>query len=145
MTTSSTAKQRLTYDCRKCPAYCCSIYERVEVKRRDLQRLARHFGVSLEVAEQRYTKLYQKERVLRRRIDPLLGGRACMFLDPETRGCTIYHARPEVCRDYPGRTRCSYYDLLQFERRTQDEPDVIPLVQITFQVKKRPGGDGDGR
>lgn len=138
MTTTLKAKLRVSYDCSKCPAYCCSIYERVEVKQRDLQRLARHFGVSVEVAAQRYTKLYGKERILRRQVDPLLG-RVCRFLDLATRGCTIYEARPEVCRDYPGRPRCSYYDVLQFERETQDEPDVIPLVQITFRSKKPEG------
>jgi uncharacterized protein len=135
MTTTSKAKPRLHYDCSKCPAFCCSIYERVEVKKRDLQRLARHFGVSVEVAEQRYTKRYGKERILRRQSDPLLG-RVCRFLDLETRGCTIYEGRPDVCRDYPGQPRCGYYDVLQFERKTQDDPDVIPLVQLTFRSKR---------
>src|SRR5256885_8235859 len=33
------------YNCSKCPAYCCSIYERVQVTKRDIRRLANHFGV----------------------------------------------------------------------------------------------------
>jgi uncharacterized protein len=140
MTTTLKAKPRVTYDCTKCPAFCCSIYERVEVKPRDLQRLARYFGVSVEVAEQRYTKRYENERILRRQADPLLG-RVCRFLNLETRGCGIYEARPDVCREYPGRPRCSYYDVLQFERETQGDPDVIPLVQITFRSKRSPGSD----
>lgn len=57
MTTTLKAKRRVSYDCSKCPAYCCSIYERVEVKRRDLLRLARHFGVTADVAARRYTGL----------------------------------------------------------------------------------------
>jgi len=136
MSTNDKATPRAAYDCTKCPAYCCSIYERVEVKKRDIQRLARHFGLTIPAAERRFTKLYGKERILRRQADPLLG-RACRFLNLETRGCTIYEARPQVCRDYPGRPRCGYYDVLQFERETQSEgDDVLPLVQITFRSQR---------
>src|SRR2546426_8992020 len=96
------AKQPSTvsyYNCSRCPAYCCSIYERVQVTRRDIKRLARHFGTSFERASQRYTKLFQGERILRRKADPIFG-QACKFLDPETRRCTIYEARPQVCREF---------------------------------------------
>ena len=127
---------RVHYDCSKCPAFCCSIYERVQVTRRDLNRLAKYFGVTVEAAERRYTKMHSGERVLRRKNDPLFG-KACQFLNPETRGCTIYHGRPQVCREYPDRTRCAYYDLLQFERRQQDDEDVLPLVQITFREVRK--------
>ena len=37
---------RVYFDCSKCPAYCCSVYERVQVSKRDLNRLARHFGLT---------------------------------------------------------------------------------------------------
>lgn len=124
---------RLTYDCVKCPAYCCAIYDRVQVTPRDVNRLAKHFGITPEQALQRFTKLYNgKERVLRRKADPIFG-QACEFLNKETRQCTIYHARPSVCREFPVTTRCAYYDLLRFERRQQDDPDVLPLVKITFK------------
>ncbi|HYY41913.1 MAG TPA: YkgJ family cysteine cluster protein, partial [Pyrinomonadaceae bacterium] len=73
------------------------------------------------------------ERVLRRKADPIFG-KACKFLDPQTRGCTIYHARPAVCREYPARSHCAYYDLIQFERRQQADESVVPLVQITFRT-----------
>jgi Fe-S-cluster containining protein len=130
---------RVYFNCSKCPAYCCSIYERVQVTKRDLNRLARHFGVSVDAAQHRYTKIDKStgERVLRRKKDVIFE-EACRFLDPETRGCTIYHARPTVCREYPARSRCTYYDLLQFERGQQDDPGVVPLVQITFrEVEKK--------
>jgi uncharacterized protein len=126
-------KPPLTYDCGKCPAYCCSIYDRVQVTPRDIHRLARHFGITTEQATQRYTKMYDgKERVLRRKYDPIFG-QACGFLNKETRQCTIYHARPGVCREFPVTTRCAYYDLLRFERRQQDDVNVLPLVKITFR------------
>src|SRR5918911_1930493 len=89
---------RTYFDCSKCPAYCCAIYERVQVTKRDVNRLAKHFGVTYEAAEKRYTKIDRSsgERVLRRKQD-IIFDEACMFLDQEKRGCTIYHARPAVC------------------------------------------------
>jgi uncharacterized protein len=120
------------YNCAKCPAYCCSIYERVQVTARDLKRLAKHFAVDLETAARRFTTRYEGERVLRRKADPIFG-KACKFLNPITRQCTIYHARPLVCREFPARTRCAYYDLLTFERSQQGDETVLPLVQITFR------------
>jgi Fe-S-cluster containining protein len=135
---------RVYFDCSKCPAYCCSIYERVAVTKRDINRLAKHFGVSVETATRRYTKMHSGERVLRRKKDVLFE-ETCQFLNEETRGCGIYHARPAVCREYPARSRCSYYDLLKFERIQQDDPNVLPLVQITFRtVKKKVVSDGNG-
>ena len=120
------------FDCAKCPAYCCSVYGRVKVNNRDLKRLARHFKVSEQSAQQRFTKLYDAERVLRQKQDPVFG-EGCTFLNPTTRQCTIYGARPEVCRDFPATKRCAYYDLLQFEREQQGDDTVVPLVQITFR------------
>ncbi len=134
---------RVYFDCSKCPAFCCAIYERVEVTKRDLNRLAKFFSVSIETARRRYTKLHEGERVLRRTKDTIFD-EACMFLDHETRACTIYHGRPKVCREYPARSRCSYYDVLQFERKQQGDPNVIPLVQITFrEVMKKEVTDGN--
>lgn len=124
------------YDCSKCPAYCCSVYGRVQVNKRDLKQLAKHFRVDEQTARQRFTKRYEDERVLRQKKDPIFG-EACTFLNPSTRQCTIYAARPQVCRDFPGTKRCAYYDLLQFERELQGDDTVVPLVQITFR-----NGDG---
>ena len=128
---SSTYKA-LKYDCEKCIAYCCSIYDRVQVTPRDIRKLAAHFRVAPEVATQRFTKVFGKERILRRSADRLFG-QACMFLNQDTRKCTIYNARPLVCREFPTTSRCAYYDLIEFEREQQNDPDVIPLVKITFK------------
>jgi Fe-S-cluster containining protein len=137
---------RVYFDCSKCPAFCCSIYDRVQVTKRDLNRLAKYFKVSAEVAQKRYTKIDREsgERVLRRVKDAIFE-RTCMFLNQETRGCTIYHARPAVCREYPDRTRCVYYDILKFEQKQQDDETVLPLIQITFrEVKKEVVHNGHG-
>jgi Fe-S-cluster containining protein len=129
---ATTETERSYYDCTKCPAYCCSIYDRVQVTKRDIRRLADHFGVDFETAQKRYTTTWQGEPILRRKADPIFG-KACKFLDPATRQCTVYDARPLVCREFPGRVRCAYYDLLQFERIQQGDDTVVPLVQITFR------------
>ena len=137
---------RVYFDCSKCPAFCCSVYERVQVSKRDINRLGKYFKLSPEAAEKRYTKIDRAsgERVLRRKKDVIFE-QACMFLNQETRGCSIYHARPQVCREYPDRSRCAYYDLLKFERIQQDDPDALPLVQITFrEVKKTTVHDENG-
>jgi len=120
------------YNCSKCPAYCCSVYERVQVSWRDINRLANYFGVDFDTAQRRFTTIWQGEKILRRKADPIFG-KACKFLNPETRQCTIYDGRPQVCREFPSRARCAYYDLLQFERSQQGDETVVPLVQITFR------------
>ena len=134
---TTTAKPKSYYDCVDCPAYCCSVYERVQVTPRDIRRLAKYFNVTEDLATARYAKIYEKERVLRRKKRMHLFGQACQFINPETRGCGIYHARPAVCREFPITKRCAYYDLLTFEREQQDDPNTIPLVTITFKNGKK--------
>ena len=112
--------KRVQYNCAKCPGYCCS-YPIIDVTQRDIKRLARHFGLAPEVAEVRFTRPHDKKRVMRRQDDKIFG-RTCRFFDTEKRSCTIYEARPAVCRTYP-EGRCGYYDFLSFERRLQDDKD----------------------
>lgn len=125
-------KPRQYYNCEKCPAFCCSVYDRVSVSDNDLVRLAVHYNLSLEEAEKKFTKRWEDERILRRKADPLLG-ESCRFLDLKTRGCTIYEARPETCRDYPAQKRCVYYDLYRFEVRQQGDETTIPIINIDFR------------
>jgi Fe-S-cluster containining protein len=116
------------YDCTKCPAYCCS-YDWIVVTKRDIQRLAKGFGLSYEAAERKFTKLVKEYgRVLRHRQDHIFKS-TCQFLDPVERRCTVYHHRPAVCREYPDSRRCRYYDWLKWERDHQDDETFIPLVR----------------
>lgn len=118
------------FDCTKCVAICCSIYEEVEVTPRDVKRLALHFGVGVGVARRRYTKKIGRVRMLRRQRDPILE-ESCAFLDLEARVCSVYAARPEVCRNWPEHGRgCVYYDLLEFERKQQGDDRIVALIQI---------------
>jgi Fe-S-cluster containining protein len=112
------------YNCMKCPGYCCS-YPIIVVSKYDLGRLARWFGLTPEVAEKRFTRSgYGFKRIMRRKADEHFG-RICRFFDTEKRRCTIYPARPQVCRAFPGGGRCGYYDFLSFERRAQNDPEFV--------------------
>ncbi len=116
---------RTQYVCEKCPAYCCS-YPLIEIGKRDIARLARHFGLTYGQAEERYTKYdaSEKARVLRHRKDDVFDS-VCQFLDREQRRCTVYEARPTVCRDYPNSPRCGYYEFLKFEREQQGDESFV--------------------
>ena len=111
------------YNCAKCPGYCCS-YPVIDLRKRDVERLAKHFGVSFEEARKKFTQEDDgKKYVMRRKADEYFG-RVCRFFDTVNRRCSIYTARPEVCRSYPG-GRCGYYDFLASERNIQDDPEHI--------------------
>src|SRR5918996_174916 len=116
---------RPKYHCLKCPGYCCS-YGEIEITERDIARLARHFGIDFDRAVARYAK-YDKQKniwMLRHRKDHIFES-TCLLFDQEKRRCTVYEARPGVCRKYPDTPRCGYYDFLKFEREQQDDPDFI--------------------
>jgi Fe-S-cluster containining protein len=51
-----------------------------------------------------------------------------MFLDQDKRRCTIYEARPAVCRKYPDSTHCGYYDFLKFEREQQGDDEIVAVT-----------------
>lgn len=112
------------YDCSKCPGYCCS-YPVIKLNVRDVARLAKHFDMTPKEAEAKFTKSAHGEKcVLRRKKDEHFG-KICRFFDTEKRRCTVYEARPEVCRSFPGGNRCGYYDFLAFERRKQEDAEFV--------------------
>jgi Fe-S-cluster containining protein len=112
------------YNCRNCPGYCCS-YPLIALNKRDVERLAKHFDLAPDKARKKFTKkAFGHEYVMRRKADPHYG-RICQFFDQKERCCSIYKARPAICRSFPGTGRCGYYDFLMFERRTQDDPKWV--------------------
>ena len=119
---------RAKYDCLKCPGYCCS-YQEIEVKQRDIDRLAKHFGLSSKAAEEKFTKWKASEKIhlLRHRKDTVFDS-ICMFFDQDKRRCTVYEARPGVCRQYPDSKSCGYYDFLKFEREHQGDEEMVALT-----------------
>jgi Fe-S-cluster containining protein len=118
---------RVSYRCDKCPAYCCT-YSEIEVTKRDVERLARHFDMGVRATEEKFTKVDAKgKRMLRHRKDKIFDS-TCMLLDQEKRRCTVYEARPGVCRKYPDTSRCGYYEFLKFEREQQGDKDLVALT-----------------
>lgn len=108
------------YDCLNCPGYCCS-YPVIALKKKDVARLADHFDLSMERAEKKFTRNdHGHKRIMKRKKDEHFG-RICQFFDTEARRCTVYEARPEICRVFPAEKKCGYYDFLQFERRHQED------------------------
>lgn len=119
-----TAPIKRKFHCDKCPGWCCS-YELIPVTGRDLGRIARHFGLSEEVAARRYTKTLDGELALRHRKDHIYKS-MCIFFDQKNRRCGAYEARPTICRTYPSGHRCGYYEFLMFERDQQGDDTFIP-------------------
>ena len=118
-----------SYDCSKCPGYCCS-YPLIEVSKADIARLAKHFEVDYATAEERFT-LYDKEekvRGLRKQKDEIFGT-VCRFFDTKERRCTVYAARPATCRSYPYSKGCGYWEFLKFERNLQDDKEFVAMTR----------------
>ena len=111
------------YDCSKCPGYCCS-YPLIQLTKRDVQRLARHFGLDWETARKKFTKVDPEAKYAMRRKKDEHFGKICQFFDTDKRRCTIYTARPTICREYPGGS-CGYYDFLLHERASQKDKDHV--------------------
>jgi len=125
-TTPKPAGPKPKYDCTKCPGYCCS-YDWIQASERDIKRLAKHFGLTVDVARERFTKPADdgKIRILRHRKDHVYKSN-CMFFDQKKRQCTVYESRPWVCRAYPTESKCGYFDFLMWEREQQGDDDFVP-------------------
>jgi uncharacterized protein len=114
----------VAYNCSKCPGYCCS-YPVIPLTKKDVTRLADHFGLGFKEARKKFTKVDGDEPYAMRRKDDEHYGRICRFFDGEARRCTIYTARPGICREYPGGKNCGYYDFLRSERNAQEDPTHV--------------------
>ena len=123
-------QRKLSFDCSKCPGYCCS-HPRIAVSDYDIARLAKHFDLSVAQAREKFTFRYRdadtetEEVVLRHHKDTIYKS-MCRFFDLKERRCTVYEARPNVCRKYPYGNSCGYYDFLKWEREHQDDEEFIP-------------------
>lgn len=103
-----------SYNCDQCQGYCCA-YPIIQVNRDDVRRLARHLGLTEADVRSEYTVL-ESPKVTRLRLtkDSVFKSESCVFLDKDTRMCTVYEGRPSICRDHPGE-RCEWYDRMLIE------------------------------
>jgi len=116
-----------SYDCSKCPGYCCS-YDQIEVSEHDIKRLAKHLELTPAATQTRYTKIDEGKTVLRHHKDEHFTS-MCVFFDREARRCTVYEARPHPCRTYPYGKTCGYYDFLKFEREHQGDDEFVATTR----------------
>ena len=92
--------------CRDCVASCCALP--VEVKLTDLVRMGLVDEFELEEPIKGIAKRLEKQRIIQHfnfkhgkfTLTQRTNG-DCMFLDQETRLCTIYEKRPNTCRRHP--------------------------------------------
>lgn len=92
--------------CRKCIGNCCTMP--VEVKIEDLLRLGRVSQDDLHASRRKLVNRLKREGVIQsyREVSQLfmLVQRVnddCLFLNEQTRLCTVYENRPDVCRQFP--------------------------------------------
>ena len=88
----------LCFECTQC-GQCCTFqseYAYVYLNPRETKALAELLGLALGAFKKKYTFVDDDGwRQLRTK------GEACVFLDPDTKGCTVYGARPTQCRTFP--------------------------------------------
>ena len=118
----------MTFDCNRCAGYCCS-HERIAVSDHDISRLAKHFRISNPAARKRFTFHYKTktidEQLLRHHKDTVYKS-VCRMFDRKLRQCTVYAARPNVCRKYPYGNTCGYYNWVKFERNFHGDENFVP-------------------
>lgn len=112
--------------CNYCPGYCCYRLKgsTLFITAEDINRLARHFGISDGEVRRRYI---EGRNTFKTRSDG-----SCPFLsnDRMIKRCTVHPARPRQCREFPYDAPCPY--LLR--------ADLLELIQPRFeQALFRPG------
>lgn len=110
--------------CEYCPSYCCYRLSgsSLLVDALDINRIARHFGMSDGAVRKKYLEGRNTFKV---RSDG-----ACLFLidGKISKRCGIHQARPRQCRDFPYDKECPYTsrcDLLE-----AIEPRIIKSLQL---------------
>ncbi len=91
-------REGLAFECTGC-GHCCSGPTNgfVWVQDHEIQDLAEHVGIEdLDLFERRFVRQVGTRKSLVEYSDG-----DCIFLDPRTRRCIVYSARPSQCRTWP--------------------------------------------
>ena len=86
----------LRFSCSQCGACCTGAPGFVWVNKSEIAAMAEQCQMSVAAFEQRYVRKVG----IRKSLKEFSNG-DCVFLDPETRGCQVYSARPRQCRTWP--------------------------------------------
>ena len=86
----------LRFTCTQCGACCSGEPGYVWVDQSEIEAMADVMGLEVDVFEHRFVRQVGTDRSLVEYPDG-----DCILLDPETRHCTVYGARPIQCRTWP--------------------------------------------
>ncbi|MCI0332037.1 MAG: YkgJ family cysteine cluster protein [Planctomycetes bacterium] len=89
-------KDGLRFQCTGCGDCCTGAPGYVWVNGEEITALAAEIGVDIDTFEKRYVRQIGVRKSLKERKNY-----DCVFLDGETRKCTVYAARPRQCRTWP--------------------------------------------
>lgn len=87
---------QLDFRCQRC-GMCCQVADPIDIYPKDIRRLASYSNISVEEAAEEFTVPHPTEPDLR----AFKASMPCRFYDASLKGCSIYQARPMVCRCSP--------------------------------------------
>jgi Fe-S-cluster containining protein len=86
----------LCFTCTGCGDCCTGAPGYVWVNQAEIEALARRLGMAVAAFEKQYVRQVGVRRTLKERKNY-----DCVFLDGQTRRCTVYEDRPRQCRTWP--------------------------------------------
>jgi len=86
----------LKFECTQCGACCSGDPGFVWVNQAEVEAMAHAMQMELEAFRDKFTRRVGSRTSLVEYPDG-----DCIFLDPQTRGCLVYAARPTQCRTWP--------------------------------------------
>jgi Fe-S-cluster containining protein len=86
----------LRFQCTGCGDCCTGAPGYVWINQAEIDALALRLGMDVAAFERKYVKEVGVRRTLKERKNY-----DCVFLDGETRKCTVYEDRPRQCRTWP--------------------------------------------
>lgn len=109
-------REGLRFECTQCGDCCTGEPGHVWVDQQEIEALARRMQMEVDVFERKFVRTVGIRKSLVEYSDG-----DCIFLDPETRGCSVYEQRPVQCRTWP------FWDSTLENRRAWKETcDVCP-------------------
>ena len=107
-------------DCLHC-ANCCKSASPI-FKDRDIERIARHFGMRPAAFVERYLHLDNEGDYVNNQVP-------CQFLGADNR-CSIYEVRPKACREYPHTNHKNFHQVLDITlKNTTICPAALEVVR----------------
>lgn len=88
----------LRFKCTGCGDCCTGSPGYVWVNQAEIDAIAAELGISADECEKKYVR---KIGIRRSLVELPQADYDCVFLDAETRKCTVYAARPRQCKTWP--------------------------------------------